>query len=90
MSLVRVQWCHILLTVILFRHKVDKTKEMITDFRKNISPAHIQDPRVEVVEQYKYNVGSVTDNKLSFDKHMDTVCNKVCIQSLQVDWFSLL
>ncbi len=55
-----------------------KTKEMIIDFRKNpmvISPVVINDHVVEVVHQLKY-LGTVIDEKLTFETHVDAVCKK--------------
>ncbi len=52
-----------------------KTKEMIIDFRKNstvISPVVINDHVVEVVHQLK-SLGTVIDEKLTFEAHVDAV-----------------
>ena len=57
---------------------VSKTKEMHIDFRKNpsvISPVIINDQAVEVVKQYKY-LGTIIDNKLTFEPQVDAVCLK--------------
>ncbi len=51
---------------------------MTRDFRKNpsvISPFIIANQTVELVHNYKY-LGTNTDNKLSFDFHVDAVCKK--------------
>ena len=53
-------------------------KEMMIDFRKNVSvspPLVIEDQVVERVLNYKY-LGTNIDDKLSFDLHVDTVCRK--------------
>lgn len=57
---------------------VAKTKEMCIDFRKNptvISPVVMDNQAVELVQQYKY-LGTVVDNKLCFEPHVDAVCKK--------------
>lgn len=55
-----------------------KTKEMIVDFRKNptvITPIAINGNAIEVVHQFKY-LGTVIDDKLTFEAQVDTVCRK--------------
>ena len=57
---------------------VSKTKEMHIDFRKKpsvTSPVIINDQAVEVVQQYKY-LGTIIDNKLTFEPQVDAVCSK--------------
>ena len=49
-----------------------KTKEMLTDFRKNPPPVpylEIDDKIVERVDEYKY-LGTVIDNSLAFNKNV--------------------
>ncbi len=55
-----------------------KLKRWFIDFRKNptvISPVVINDHVVEVVHQFKY-LGTVIDEKLTFEAHVDAVCKK--------------
>lgn len=57
---------------------VFKTKEMIIDFRKApaaIVPLSINDQDVEMVQQHKY-LGTVIDDRLSFEPQVDAVCKK--------------
>ncbi len=57
---------------------VSITKEMTIDIRKNpsvMSPFSVANQTVELLHNYKY-LGTNTDNKLSFDCHVDAVCKK--------------
>lgn len=57
---------------------VSKTKDMILDFRKNppvTTPTFLKGTAVEVVSQYKY-LGTILDNKLSFETNSDAICRK--------------
>lgn len=69
-----VEWCDSAFLNI----NVDKTKEMLIHFGRSpvfLSSANINDQPVEQVEQYKY-LGTVIDNKLSFEPQVDAVCKK--------------
>ncbi|KAK0137857.1 hypothetical protein N1851_025939 [Merluccius polli] len=51
---------------------------MIIDFRRkpySVPPSLIDDQAVEVVHQYKY-LGTIIDDKLTFDANTDAVCAK--------------
>ena len=55
-----------------------KTKDMLTDFRKNPTPVlylGIVEKIVERVEEYKY-LGTVIDSSLAFNKNVDAVHGK--------------
>ena len=70
-----ITWCNDFFLSI----NVLKTKDMLIDFRKSqpITPRTIiQDKEVEIVSEYKY-LGTLIDNKLSFDANTDVVCKKV-------------
>ena len=57
---------------------VSKTKEMCTDFRRNItviSPIVINGEPVEQVDSFKY-LGVILDEKLSFTEHVTAVQKK--------------
>ena len=57
---------------------VDKTKELIVDFRKNKTehqPLIIENKPVQVVDKYKY-LGTVLDNKLCLDQNVDCIYKK--------------
>lgn len=57
---------------------VHKTKEMTIDFRKSrpvTVPLLISGQAVESVQQYKY-LGTVIDDRLSFEHQVDAVCKK--------------
>ncbi len=63
-----------------------KTKEMIIDFRKNstvISPVVINDHVVEVVHQFK-SLGTVIDEKLTFEAHVDAVGKRAYISACSI------
>ena len=68
---------------------VQKTKELIWDFRKSKQdrkPVRINDMNVEVVPTYKY-LGVIMDNKLSFAQHAEGQLVKVqkrlyCVRSM--------
>ena len=69
-----VEWCdnHYLLL------NVKKTKELIVDFRKNISPPDpiiIKNESVEIVSSYKY-LGVTVDNKLNWNQHVSLLHSK--------------
>ena len=69
-----VEWCdnHFL------KLNVNKTKEMVIDFRKtshSIIPTTVKGSLVELVESYKY-LGTVIDNKLNHDLNTSAVCKK--------------
>jgi hypothetical protein len=58
---------------------VQKTKEVIFDFRKNSAhkqPVRIDSECIEVVNEYKY-LGVLIDNKLSFKFHVEQQVKKV-------------
>ena len=69
---------------------VQKTKEMLIDFRKN--PAAVPDlfihgTKVERVNEYKY-LGTIIDDKLNFTKNVDSIHRKCrsriyCLQKLR-------
>ncbi len=72
-----INWCKCFFLDI----NVLKTKEMIVDFRKNstvMSPVVINDHVVEVVHQFK-SLGTVIDEKLTFEAHVDAVCRRAHI-----------
>ncbi len=57
---------------------VSKTKEMTVDCGNNpnvMPPVVIVDQAKEIVQQYKY-LGTITDDKLTFEHNFDAVCNK--------------
>ena len=69
-----IQWCKSSFLTI----NVSKTKEMTIDFRKSrpaTVPLSINDQAVESVQQYKY-LGTVIDDRLSFEHQIDAVCKK--------------
>ena len=58
---------------------VSKTKEMLIDYRRNISPpppVFIKGTAVERVDKYKY-LGVVLNNKLTWDDHVDVLVKKL-------------
>jgi hypothetical protein len=69
---------------------VDKTKELIIDFRKKptvIDDLVLDGKKVERVSEYKY-LGTVMDNKLNFDTNTKTIHKKCqsrifCLQKLR-------
>ena len=69
---------------------VEKTKEMVIDFRKNptvVPSLFIDDVRVERVSEYKY-LGTILDDKLTFKAHTDYINSKCqsriyCLQKLR-------
>ena len=69
-----IQWCKSSFLTI----NVSKTKEMMIDFRKTrptTVPLSINDQAVESVQQYRY-LGTVIDDRLSFEHQVDAVCKK--------------
>ncbi len=69
-----IDWCKLSFLDI----NVLKTKEMILDFRKNhmvIFPVVIKYHVVEVEHQFKY-LGTVIEEKFTFEAHVDAVCKK--------------
>ena len=69
---------------------IDKTKEIIWDFRRTkstVTPVEIDNRKVEIVDSYKY-LGLIIDDKLTFTKHVQTQMKKVnkrlyCIRSMK-------
>lgn len=64
--------------VVLFEHQCVKKQrnDRRSFFLKHpttISPMMINDQAVDYVQQYKY-LGTVIDNKLTFELHVDVVC----------------
>ena len=58
---------------------MSKTKDMIIDFRKstpNPKLLHIEGNVIDLVENHKY-LGTVFDNKLSFQPNADAISKKV-------------
>lgn len=58
---------------------ISKTKEMIIGFSRNPAaavPQLMNNQGVEVVKQYKY-LGTIIDDKLSFELQVDAACKKV-------------
>jgi len=81
-----VDWCarnHLVLNV-------EKTKEMIIDFRKNkgfFEPITIQDRQIERVDSYKY-LGVVIDKDLTWTENTDSIIKKLkprmyCLRKLR-------
>ena len=59
--------------------KVEKTKEMIIDFRMTKNPVReleINDESAETFGSYRY-FGFKIDNKLNWHAHVDVLCNKL-------------
>ena len=56
---------------------VEKTKEMVVDFRKNgcVGELVIEGVIVEKVNEYKY-IGTVLDNKLTFESNTNCIVKK--------------
>ena len=55
--------------LIVHKLNVDKTKEMVLDFRKNRAEcglSNIHGERVEIVQSYKY-LGTIFEDKLKWD-----------------------
>ena len=76
--------CQTLMMSILVQYKdfldlkVLKTKEMLTDYRKNppnVPYLEIDDKIVERVDEYKY-LGTVIDSSLAFNKSVDAIHRK--------------
>ena len=69
-----VNWCNTNYLIL----NVDKTKEMIFDFRRNITepdPVTIDGKEVDRVEAFKY-LGVTIDNKLSWSPNTDALIKK--------------
>ena len=68
-------------------HNVNKTKELIVNFRKQQrehTPIHIDRTAVEKVESFKFLIVHITDN-LNWTTHTDSVVKKVqqCLFNLR-------